>query len=393
MALLVSMINVIIFLIYYLWFKEVWGNSVLVLYGTSAMSILFTLIDIIKTQKFPLKKINPFLKMYILFGIYAFLTGIFVCVDMSSFLDSCFRYFSFVLVIFSIWYICYSRKNYSWLINTIYLATLLCSITATFFGRWYQVEVLVRTMSSINNPNTLGVTMVIGIFTILLFMNNKKKHFVLWYLNIIFFLLVIIRCGSRKALFSALALIIFGIYAFLSNSKSKKNKVSTKKIIVYISILISMIVAYLYIINNYLNSSSFIRLQKLLSDGGTSSRIELYKFAVDYWKTSPLFGIGLDQYKILCPYGFYSHSTYAELLSCTGVLGLIIFFYPIIIYVMILIKKIYNNQTVSKYNIKLCFLMIIVELFLATCQVFTFTFEHLLLLFCISYITEEELKN
>lgn len=387
-----SKLSIIVYLIYYMWYKEIWGASTIILYLTSFISILFVLADIFFCKKMPIKNINNFVKMYFLFGIYAFLTGFFVCIDKSVFLNSCFRYFSFAFLIYSIWYVCYKSKNINWLINTIFISSLICAFSAFFFGKEYQVEVLVKTMSSINNPNTLGLTMIMGIFTIVLNLKKNKKNFIVNYLILILFLLVIIRCGSRKSLFAGVALIILGIIDFLSSDDKIKGKINIKKLVIYVVIIISVCCAYFFVINNYINSSSFIRLQKLFSDGGTSVRLELYRLAIEYWKTSPLFGIGLDQYKILCPYGFFSHSTYAELLSCTGIFGIIIFFFPIISLILKLLKKIFINNKIS-YTSKIVLLMIFIELFIGVGQVFTFSFEHLLILFCISYLGEQELEK
>lgn len=234
--------------------------------------------------------------------------------------------------------------------------------------------------------------MIMGIFTIVLNLKKKQKYFIINYLLLILFLLVIVRCGSRKSLFAGIALITLGIIDFLSSNAKINGKITKKKLIIYLTVIVSFCFAYFYVINNYVNSSSFIRLQKLFSDGGTTVRLELYSLAIEYWKTSPLFGIGLDQYKILCPYGFFSHSTYAELLSCTGIFGVIIFFLPIISLILKLLKSIYVKKNIS-YTSKIVLLMIFIELFIGVGQVFTFSFEHLLILFCISYLGEKELKK
>ncbi len=392
MFILLSKLSIIIYLIYYMWYQEIWGASTIILYTTSFLSILFVLFDIISTKKAPVKEINSLIKMYFFFGAYAFLTGLFVCIDRNIFLNSCFRFFSFIFLLYSIWYVCYKSKSINWLINTIFISSLMCAFTALFFGKGYQVEVLVKTMSPINNPNTLGLTMIMGIFTIVLNLKKKQKYFIINYLLLILFLLVIVRCGSRKSLFAGIALIALGIIDFLSSNAKIKGKITKKKLIIYLTVIVSFCFAYFYVINNYVNSSSFIRLQKFFSDGGTTVRLELYSLAIEYWKTSPLFGIGLDQYKILCPYGFFSHSTYAELLSCTGIFGVIIFFLPIISLILKLLKSIYVKKNIS-YTSKIVLLMIFIELFIGVGQVFTFSFEHLLILFCISYLGEKELKK
>lgn len=383
-------LNIIIYLFYYTWYQEIWGASPIMLYLTSFFSIGFVLLDILSTKKIIIKETDNFIKMYIFFGLYALITGIFVCIDINVFFKSYFRYFSFVLLLYSIWYVCHKNKSIDWLISTIFITSLLCAFTSLFFGKAYQVEVLVTTMSQINNPNTLGLSMIMGIFATILNLKKMSKYFLLSYSSIMIFLLVIIRCGSRKSLFAGITLVVLWLIEFLSNKSY--NKLNKKKLISYLIIGMSIIFAYNYVVNHYLNSTSFERLLKLFGENGTTGRIQLYKWAIEYWKTSPLFGIGLDQYKILCPYGYFSHSAYAELLSCTGIFGIIIFFFPIISLIFKLLKTYFIKKQIS-YTAKISLLMILIELFLGIGQVYTFSFQHLLIFFCISFLVESELRK
>ena len=125
MFILLSKLSIIIYLIYYMWYQEIWGASTIILYTTSFLSILFVLFDIISTKKAPVKEINSLIKMYFFFGAYAFLTGLFVCIDRNIFLNSCFRFFSFIFLLYSIWYVCYKSKSINWLINTIFIMPIL----------------------------------------------------------------------------------------------------------------------------------------------------------------------------------------------------------------------------------------------------------------------------
>lgn len=377
---------VIVYLLYYLWYQEVWGASRLVLYSTAFIAIISVIADWMK-KSLSIRKIDDIIKMYIAFGIYAVITGIFVAVNKGVFLSSCFRYISFVLVMFSIWYMCYRSRDIIWLFNAILVSAILCAFTALFFGQPYQTEVVVTTMSKINNPNTLGIVMIMGIFVIIIRKNKIDKHFYLNFILVLIFMVVILQSGSRKALFAAAGLIILWLLEFLLGKDNKGFNV--KKFTIYTGVGVATLIAANYIINVYMNSSGFERLLRLFEGGGTSTRTQLYKWAIDYWKTSPLFGIGLDQYKIWCPYGYFSHSTYAELLSCTGIFGCAIFFIPI----LGLLIRLTKSCSIKKNNIyeeKMLLYMLVMELFLGIGQVFTFTFQHLLILFCISYLSVED---
>ncbi len=380
-----------VFFWYNIWYSQIWGANQLLLYSSVGLSIIFFLLDLFSTSNnMSFERINPIVKMYIIFGVYSIVTGVIVSVDKEEFFSSVFTYFSFTMIVFEVWYISLRTNNNKWLLDYIYLLALLCAVTTIFYGKDYRTEVVVTTMGIYNNPNTLGVFMVFGIFTVLFQKESINNNFIIKYLSIFAFLYVILLTGSRKSLFAGIGLFLLWIVEYLI--ECNKDYLTPRTLFIITAILLSVIGAWIYIKEVYIGMSGYERLLLLFKEGGTSGRIQLMEMGVDYWKKSPIFGIGLDQFKVLNPYGYYSHSTYSEILSCTGIVGCLFFFIPLLKLIMISVKKSFQ-QGESVYKIRICLLMLIVELFLGIAQIFIYSVIHMVILFFIANVVYEEIDG
>lgn len=378
-----------IFLLYKIWYSQIWGANQYILYLSVGFSALFVMIDaIFVLKRLPISQINPIVKMYFTFCIYVFASGIIVSIDKTEFIASLFTYISFTIVAFEVWYISFRTNSFRWVLNILYILALICAMTTIFNGQDYRTEVIVKTMGEFNNPNTLGVLMVFGIFTVVFDKVKLENRFILKYLSIFVFLYVILISGSRKALFAGVSLFVFWVVEYYIDARG--DKISFKKIIILSTIILSLVGASLYIVNEYVGSSGHERLLMFFKEGGTSGRWQLMNMAVEYWKTSPIFGIGLDQFKILNPYGYYSHSTYFEILSCTGILGCLIFFGPLIRLLFTSIRKSFERRE-DLYKIRICMLMIVIELFLGIGQIFIYSPTHMIILVFLANVIYEKI--
>ena len=378
-----------IYLLYNMWYSQIWGANQLFLYVSVGFSIFFMFLDaVFVMKKFNIGKINPIIAMYIVYGVYAILTGMIVSIDKHEFFSSVFTYISFTLVVFVFWYISFRTQKTKWILDLIYVLALLCALTTIFNGQPYNNGVIVTTMGEYNNPNTLGVLMVFGIFATVIQKESFEKHFVLKYTSIFAFLYVILLTGSRKALFAGIGLFIFWLIEYFI--EKKKERLSLKSLAIIMTVLLSVLGAMGYVVNIYVGTSGFERLLMFFEEGGTSTRLQLMDMAVQYWKTSPIFGIGLDQFKILNPYGYYSHSTYAEILACTGIIGCLLFFIPLIKILLIAVKKSFRHRA-DLYKMRVCLLMLGVELFLGIGQIFIYSISHMLILFFIANVVYEDI--
>jgi len=360
------------FIFYELFIKEAYGNYAVLLYGTVIVATALVMVDLIsKGGKLPF---SGFPVMLLGYGLYSFLVGNFISRDMSWFYSIMVTYFAFAIVCFDCCYVINRCKSSEWLLNVFLVSAIACSVQTIFFGADYRTEVIVRTMSTENNPNTLGTTMIIGIFALI----SRKKYVVnkFWISMtlVVAFLYVILLSASRKSLFAAIGLIAVWIFSVLKVDKH----FSLRKISILFAIIVAIGIGIFYFLTEYAGTSSFARM--LLLSSGASTRATLYRDAIDYWKMSPIIGIGFCQYQIWSPYKLYSHSSYAEILCCTGVVGVIIFFVPLFYWFKKILKAAIYGDKENRYEFVMCFAMVIVELALGVGQIYIYDIAHLLVL-------------
>lgn len=361
-----------IFIFYQVFIKEAFGNFPIILYGTVILSTILIAIDIMNQHgKLP---IFGFSAMLVFYGLYSFISGMFVSRDLSWFYSIMVTYLAFALVCYDCCYIIKRTESSEWILNVFLISALACSVKTIFFGADYRTEVIVRTMSAENNPNNLGLSMIVGIFALI----SRKKYIInrfwLTMATALVFLYVILLSASRKCLFAALILIGMWIVSVLHTDKH----LSARKISMILAVIVAISAGSYYFITKYSATSSFARM--LLLNSSANSRASLYQDAIEYWKTSPIIGIGFCQYQIWSPYRLYSHSSYAEILSCTGIIGFIIFFAPLVYYLVRILKAGLRKDEDNHYDLFMCLIMMIIELALGVGQIFIYDVTHLLML-------------
>ena len=370
-----------IFIIYLLWFKEAYINIPLILYGTVFLgSALFFLDLIIVHKRIKLSNNSMLIKMFFLYGIISLITGTYICTDTKVFVKGLFTYFSFLTVCFLMDYVSAEIKNYNWILKCLLVVAVICSLQVLFFPYAYYNGVIVTTMGMDNNPNSLGLVMCAGIFSVFILVLKKEIPLNLCILSIAFlFLYVIVLTGSRKCLFAGFVTLLMLLFNFIKiQIKDKKEKV--KMIVVVLLGIVILILCRKYLLNNYLNTSSFIRVKNLFESHQTNIRLKLYYDALEFLERNIFFGIGFNQYLVLSPYKIYSHSSYAEILSCTGLVGTVIFFTPFLILIVKLIKFCFIKKNTFGRIYEGIFFILLVELFLGMGQIFIYEFLHMILL-------------
>lgn len=364
-----------ILIIYILWFKEALGDYPVILYGTFMAGFVCTIAELIYHREM---KISGIPGMYIAFGIYSLISGLLVAKNFAWFTSSMMTYFAFALACFCIHYISHTTGSFDWVMGCINISATLCAIYTLVAGVDYKTEVIVRTMSAENNPHTLGLMMTFGIFTIVVDQKKVEKRF---WLNLIFlalYLIVILLCGSRKTLIVSCILIVIWVVNIL---KTERN-VAGRKISLYLGLIAVIAFGIYYVKTYYMASTSFERLMMLKdTSGAANTRWELYLEAFEFWKQSPLLGIGFGQFQILSRHGYYSHSSYAEILSCTGLIGVLIFFIPLVKMTFEMINELRVRKWKNgRYGVALCLAMLLAEWILGIGQIYIYGFDHMLML-------------
>jgi len=195
-------------------------------------------------------------------------------------------------------------------------------------------------MGLADNPNGLGVNMAIGVCCILYKVDFKKLLLSVAALgSIILFIYVILLSGSRKS-FLGVGLIIVYWLAFVAFKDLRDIRAGQKlKGLFLIGAAISA--AYLTVYKYFKDSVLLSRLITLFQSG-SDTRTEMYDTALVLFRENPLAGVGLNNFREVSGFGTYSHSTYAEAIACTGVIGSVIYFLP---YATMLFR--YSKMTIS----------------------------------------------
>lgn len=356
----VTQLCAMLLLIYEMWYIPKFDAIPYVLQGLTLCLLLSVLGYYTRHLLYYNKAIPKELSFWwMLVGIYSIVVGAFVAINKNYFVDCMITYFAFLVICIICAIISYECKNIDWIWKTIIFADILCALSCIFDGYDYATEVIVTTMGPNNNPNLLGINMVLGLAGIMYCFKTLKTKWIA-FVGISLFTFIIVICGSRKALLAAIVLIMLWI-VFEFRIYFKHIKPEYK--IIYI-IITTIIVFFFsgYIINMYLNSGSFERMVELLNGWSNNSRLSLYKTGWKLFKDNILFGIGFGQYKVVAGYNLYSHSTYIESLSCLGLFGSILYFVPYIKLMFFYINSVINRELNSDKRISI--MLFVVLLFL-----------------------------
>lgn len=242
-------------------------------------------------------------------------------------------------------------------------------------------------MSPHNNPNTLGMMMIAGIF----FLTHNRDKLLHWFFGkmilVLAFLYVIVLSGSKKCLIAGFILILFWMLSYIRNEFSTRMRL--KRFLSFLVIFLGIGAAIIYFVNFFSDTPIFTRFVLFFTENGSKSRLEFYSEAFDIWKQHPIFGAGYFQFMVLNSRGMYSHSTYAEILSCSGIVGCLIFFIPIIRLGIRLIKNVFDkSKKEMKYNNQMLLIIFVVELLMGAVQIWYYDFLHLFIFLYLAWRAE-----
>lgn len=235
----------------------------------------------------------------------------------------------------------------------------------SFFGLGYIKNSLMhgsRIENAFANANTIGMTcaisLVIGIY-FLLYINQKQ---VIKLPFMIVLLAIVAATASRKAL----AIVVLGVlFLFLFKYQSKN---ILKTVVRWLFIGVTLIAIFMFILSFPIFDGVNHRMEGLIAaimgnggiDNSTYLRQQFIKIGLEQFWETPLFGIGIDNARLLLMQHFgyttYLHNNYVELLASGGVIGTSIF-YSIYIYIIYKLKMNWKNYTTEKVAVLLLVLL------------------------------------
>lgn len=327
-----------IFLNYYCYYvlngSFIPGGTVLFL----GISVVFVGIDMLNQRCI---MVSDEIKCWILYAILAFITtGILTFGSKNSgYVGDIIKYVQRLAIIIMICYICQREGSIRFGLQLMAVTAIAASISILTVVDDIQLKLSISTEANLS-ANDIGAIMAFGCFAVLFCLGKRNKpSFLLSALKvaaIISIVAVIFIAGSRKSITAVvIMLVLLAVLCFPDYVRQKNIKQ------LLITVVIGVI-AYSFV-SQYLlpyaeQTNLYTRLLGKGAQGASSSdeiRIDLYKWALqDFWN-HPLFGLGFNQY--VKAHGNYTHSTYAEPLACSGLIGLL-YLYP---YYSMLKKQIY----------------------------------------------------
>lgn len=217
-----------------------------------------------------------------------------------------------------------------------------------------------RIGDQIGQVNTFGFYLTISTLISFYFALYKKKSKYL-FISIVCFIFALIS-GSRKALIGC----FIGV-AMLIVLRTKRKRIA--------SILLSIIffVIVFYIISNIpifkVVMDRFYTMLNIFSEQETDASTEIRRdLIIAGWmafKARPMMGYGLDNSRFimqaLIGRGVYTHNNYMEILVNSGVIGFIIYYIPIVLYMSYLSTEVWvkkNEKLVIYFVISLVYIIL-----------------------------------
>ena len=205
---------------------------------------------------------------------------------------------------------------------------------------------------------------------------HKFKNKFIFYIFTVTIIYTIYITGERNAFYSSLIFLILIIFLEAKIRKISFFALVTITVLFYFSNKFNVVgnkydfsnINQIKSLNKKEDTEDFSKFEKLSNTALNSHWILHYRSAFEIFKENPIIGSGFKTFRTACPKNENSkkylcasqpHNIYFELLSDTGIIGLLIFML-IFIYPILLFLKNYNNVKVSS---KIFFALFLVYIF------------------------------
>lgn len=382
-------------LLYLTWFSESYGNRPIILYALSLLLFASVALDMASRGRVYLNAFPKYLIGCILLAVYSFLIGLLIAKDRVWLISSLIRFVAYIGICYCMYYISLIDGSTKWFLKLFTLCGLVCAAQVVLFGfstTSSGADIVV--LSDESNPNTLGLVMLIAVFAVLFDTEQMKKRLLVKLLLVALFSYIIILTASRKCVLCLGLLLVAWVVVFLGSFKKERIKaVSLKTIVIIFAVLCGIGIAVYYLLHNFSDSGAFFKLNATLTSGsGTESRLFFYQEAWELFKGSPLVGVGYEQFRRYSSLGLYSHSTYAEIISCGGIIGTLLYMMPQIALLFGMIRQIILDKGRDR-DFLFLFALLIIELVMSLAQITFYSSNHMLVLTFIFYWYQDRMQK
>ena len=248
------------------------------------------------------------------------------------------------------------REKFKQILVVICITTVFMFISIHGSSIVYQSGAVTFGSSNGMNTNVLSSIICLGLFSALylLFDSRNRVSVILLIIYIVSCMYTQILAASRRGFVEFCFLLVLSLYAFVQIKFRNKTIV---KVFGFLALIVGIYLIFTFLSSN---SSSIVLMQRFASRDSTGDQNRLFFMhtALDLFKQSPVFGMGLGAVETRI--GVYSHSLYLELLASTGIVGSFILLCLLFLYEIIYVgKKSFVNNNMSIRNIISCRLVLI----------------------------------
>ena len=274
------------------------------------------------------KRVEPLfpftIKMWLIFGVSEIIINLIVSNNPRISISQIMIFIEIIIVLICLMAISTMDNSISFVVNTSKTVHIIYALSMMFLAENRSGRL------TLYNSNTDATVCLAGILLILVSIKIDRRLLTIIDFGIIAFLFYcILQTGSRKALICAsLFIAIWMISVIRTVNQNNDLSLGDYRHFINTSFLLALIIILTVGIPQISSSYAF---KKLLSGGDETSdgyRIIMYREAWTYFQSKPLFGIGYDMFRYTSILHRFSHSTYAEMLSCCGLYGCILYFAP-----------------------------------------------------------------
>jgi len=221
-------------------------------------------------------------------------------------------------------YICIRDGSVTFCAKAVVIVMAIATIYALMNAQSFDYRL---SLTEESNANVFGHNAVLGIgLSAIAFENGKRfRRLMVLALGVIFVAGVLFS-ASRMSFITLVGYLVGYLIYYVPRKDSQSIFSGGVK---FIGALIVTVGLAVFLSSYFSNTLLADRMYELVNvfDTGTGdgkARIYLYKTAWEEFLRYPLFGLGYANFAPL-HYGVYTHSTYAEILSCTGIFGFLTF--------------------------------------------------------------------
>ena len=368
---LLMKICIALLVFYNFWWIRIFGENSIIHWG------LFLLLFLLSLKSFGTrvfidreKKENRFL---LLFVVITSLTSLIIASDYSNAFKSIFDMLEYAIIFCIVVSVSSRTRSVQWALTIMVIVCAICAITALIQSITFNERLV---LGNTGNSNDLGIKMVYASACALLSKYRKRKSLLITISLLLLFAYVILKTGSRKSLI--MIIVVFCLWIVLCVPSLLKAEYKRSVLIVTPFVLGLIIAACFLFVPAFRDSRVYVRL--LYLEEGVDDRLSLYKEAWGMFVDHPIFGVGINNFRNYSSTGLYSHSLFAETLSCTGIVGSILFLLFYLRYFTDFIRLFKQRNQVSKYVKGALLIFLIVVLFFSFSVILYYDFASMMFL-------------